>query len=893
MLDNELIELNVKIDAEQGELAAKLKESQTSIVTYRKEVAELEKALSYLKATGSKNTDQINSLTKELKEKKSALKDAREMSKNLAQTLNINTMSADQLKKKAKELRGAMNSLSKDLQPQEWNRLNDELKKVETRFNEVQVGGKKVSETFNISFSGISKKVGKISLIASAVTSVASVLKKFGQETQVWGDRIQATTTGISNAYSEMIRRISTGDWSGLFRNMAEAYSQGRKFQEMLDEVFELQNAQNIQEVLFQNEIAELQLVMDDVNRSDQERLAAADKIREIYEKIGTIRKDTAKQEMDAYAQRLQDKTKMEDEEREFMLDNYHQNRETILAATELLNLQEKLGNMKSKQQRAMLYSGSLPFEYGVDLPRQISETEAAINVIQDKFKDTPEALEYAATVIKKYNLTNDEVISAFVNSYTKWLGVEGDVMRESRRANRQRNTLLKEMGEEAVRKQEELQKKSSEEREALYNQDLQAAETAHNKEITELKRAYAQEEIDQAEYAARSEAAEIALLNKKIELNTLYGKDVNALYQQLYDRQIAQMESVGTEVESLLDSSGMDPEIQAQIDEFKRLKGKSEKMFRTPESDLDTEIKDLQAMLDMKLITEEQYLQKRNELVEQYSATQRKSETKVWSETFGMVSDYVNQVAGVISSLQEAQMAAIDARMEKELAAAGDNAQERERIEREYEEERLNLQKKYANVNMGIQIAQAIANSAIAIGRQYADLPLAAAIPASAVVAAATAAQIAVAVSQRNAIMNQSAGSASSSSGSSSRASNAGYAEGGYTGDGRRLEPAGVVHRGEYVVPQPELRSPTVRRYVEEIENMRIRRTGGHSSLPGYADGGFVGQTSEMELSVLQEIAELLRYLKMNPIKAYTVLSEQQALSDLLNRFKQVTSKS
>lgn len=34
MLDNKLIEVNVKIDAEQGELAAKLKESQANIITY-------------------------------------------------------------------------------------------------------------------------------------------------------------------------------------------------------------------------------------------------------------------------------------------------------------------------------------------------------------------------------------------------------------------------------------------------------------------------------------------------------------------------------------------------------------------------------------------------------------------------------------------------------------------------------------------------------------------------------------------------------------------------------------------------------------------------------------------------------------------------------------------
>jgi hypothetical protein len=35
------------------------------------------------------------------------------------------------------------------------------------------------------------------------------------------------------------------------------------------------------------------------------------------------------------------------------------------------------------------------------------------------------------------------------------------------------------------------------------------------------------------------------------------------------------------------------------------------------------------------------------------------------------------------------------------------------------------------------------------------------------------------------------------------------GYAEGGYTGDGAKHAPAGVVHRGEYVMPQE-----TVQRY-------------------------------------------------------------------------------
>lgn len=58
------------------------------------------------------------------------------------------------------------------------------------------------------------------------------------------------------------------------------------------------------------------------------------------------------------------------------------------------------------------------------------------------------------------------------------------------------------------------------------------------------------------------------------------------------------------------------------------------------------------------------------------------------------------------------------------------------------------------------------------------------------------------------------------------------GFAEGGYTGDGGKYEPAGVVHRGEYVVPQYLVRNPTYRPMINTLESARLR---------GYADGGMV----------------------------------------------------
>lgn len=58
-------------------------------------------------------------------------------------------------------------------------------------------------------------------------------------------------------------------------------------------------------------------------------------------------------------------------------------------------------------------------------------------------------------------------------------------------------------------------------------------------------------------------------------------------------------------------------------------------------------------------------------------------------------------------------------------------------------------------------------------------------------------------------------------------------FASGGYTGPGGKYQPAGVVHRGEYVLPQEAVRAIGLPR----LENIRATRR-----LPGYADGGVVG---------------------------------------------------
>lgn len=72
--------------------------------------------------------------------------------------------------------------------------------------------------------------------------------------------------------------------------------------------------------------------------------------------------------------------------------------------------------------------------------------------------------------------------------------------------------------------------------------------------------------------------------------------------------------------------------------------------------------------------------------------------------------------------------------------------------------------------------------------------------------------------------------------------AQNSGFADGGYTGDGHKYEPAGVVHRGEYVVDAKTTARPGVRQALESLSAGGVLR--------GYANGGYVGGSAGASLA-------------------------------------------
>ena len=68
------------------------------------------------------------------------------------------------------------------------------------------------------------------------------------------------------------------------------------------------------------------------------------------------------------------------------------------------------------------------------------------------------------------------------------------------------------------------------------------------------------------------------------------------------------------------------------------------------------------------------------------------------------------------------------------------------------------------------------------------------------------------------------------------------GFSDGGYTGNGGKYEPMGVVHGGEFVLRKEVVEQPGMRSYLEGL-NKR-----------GYSDGGYVGAANSFSVPGLSQ---------------------------------------
>ena len=349
--------------------------------------------------------------------------------------------------------------------------------------------------------------------------------------------------------------------------------------------------------------------------------------------------------------------------------------------------------------------------------------------------------------------------------------------------------------------------------------------------------------------------------------------------WEQLYDsmlkdEKLSAEERVALEKEKQRRIAALNYEYQEQMWQLQELTGLSWAQ------EFDRELDKLENMHRQGLISEKNY---------------QKARLNIQSANAKKYFDYYADLAGsTFTALQNAEIEASDAKYEILIRQAENNGKDTAALEEEKENRKLEIQKKYADVNFAIKVSQIIADTAVSIMKAFADLgPIGGAVAAAMLTATGTA-QMISAKAERDKIKNLSPSKTASSTSAEATPTAQrvlkGYSDGGYTGDGDRYEVAGVVHRGEYVVPKPIMDNPRVVDAVGTIEAIRRNKilTSGNVYAPvsaGYADGGFTSSTSPM--MDFSEFSATVKEFKtaVKNIRAYVVLRDIENATEMQNR--------
>ncbi len=878
---------------------AKVSDAEKRCNDLRESISRTSAEMMKMKAAGDDTSDAYRKLEESLKSDRAALKASTKEMQGYSQALGINKMSMKELRAYSTQLKNTLNTLHKEADPKLWDKYQKELDQVNDRMRELKGGSKETGDSISGMMGQIAGGFTLASAGMKAISSIISSLKAgweaFTTQTQVWGDWWQVTTVTLTAGWNQFIANFGQGS-NVIKASIKDAMAAAREAQLLRDELFERDNSFRIMESQARAYINEQQAIAMNTSKTSEERTAALNNIIAKEEELATMKRDIAAQERTAALAELQARTSLTEDQLQIVIDQYEKNRDIIQQAQEY---NELLATAERAKNEIRDSRSSYSSEYYSNL---LDETQDALEAFKQK---NGEAVVEIANFLRQYDLGNDDLVNAYVEATLKMQQADIDLTASKAAQARRRGSLAKQIAAE--------EKAAAE---ASYNEEKTAIDRAYNEELLLLTQQLQRRQVSQELFNAKTVTAEIEMLEKKKVLAEKYGKSTIEIERTIAAKRVGVQKAINAALDDdgfgeWMESKAASAEaaIEKMMDEITQLDDTGLDLpfhlsdLTTPEKPgtvkaakarHDADMSDLKSQYDQKLISEEAFLEKKKELNRQYYSDLGEIVSQEGEMYAQATSQALEGIGQLVNSAKDAEISAVDAKMQKELAMAGDNAEKRKAIEERAARKKMEINKKYADAEMVINIAKTLANGAVAAMRAFSDLgPIAGGVMAG-ILTGITAAQVAVVVSQRNAIKNAQMSGGSDSSGSASgRASSyqsRGFSAGGYTGDGDRYEPAGIVHRGEYVVPKPMLKDPNVREMVRELERRRLSGQVPPSGKPGFVDGGYTGDGGHEE-DLLDRIYKVLLDISANPLPAYLVLDEFEKKVNLRDRFKKLTS--
>jgi hypothetical protein len=321
--------------------AKQVQDDMIKINQAMKDLTQEEKNLLFIKnkleSQGKKNTEEYKNNAAALKLNKEAATKNREELTKLNGQLKITDMSYNQLSKRAAELRSHLNNVKKNIEPEKWHALNNELQATKKQISLVNGGTQQTSSIMGT----LTKSVGFLGVGFLSAATAMKAGKAIMEATQFTADAFEKTMAGLKGMVDYFFISISSGDWTNFWEGLSKSKKSAEELAETMDALGDIRRGLDIEEVRNENKKNELLLDLRDktgrVTKDQKEKLYA--QLLEIDKNYNAKVLDAANRERDGILNTFSDITGLRNDQIFSIISNFSNYEKQFNNAAESLRL--------------------------------------------------------------------------------------------------------------------------------------------------------------------------------------------------------------------------------------------------------------------------------------------------------------------------------------------------------------------------------------------------------------------------------------------------------------------------------------------------------------------------------------------------------------------------
>lgn len=192
-------------------------------------------------------------------------------------------------------------------------RLGLDKKEFDAKLKQAEASTTKFGKTMNMVSTSL-----KGMFTIGGVLAAFGTAKKIFESTQESGDKLAATMKGIAGAATTAAQNIASLDFSVSLR---DAYRAAKQLEKVYDDLKDRQRSLNVLSSENTLKVAELQGILRNSTKSEQERKEAAQKIKEIYAEEARLREQSLQNVIEGELDALMTKYHISKQEAQLVLD--------------------------------------------------------------------------------------------------------------------------------------------------------------------------------------------------------------------------------------------------------------------------------------------------------------------------------------------------------------------------------------------------------------------------------------------------------------------------------------------------------------------------------------------------------------------------------------------